>query len=380
MGDSREDRKKWQEDMYWTRFQYMHFFYRLSPGFHDQLAIPNKFANKLRNKLPEIVALRGPSGVAWTVELSSTVDGMFFKNGWPKFVKDHSLEEKDLLIFRFNGESSFDVLIFDPSTLCEKEALYFVQRGGEAAGESKNRRKRKMKETYVEVESSQDDDDGCASSVEKSGNEDSFITPSEKSASDNSIYRVRSRSRHCAKSHASSKKIRREVNDTKPAPSRRAKAKSNAKRRPGEKSGVKLNYPSNRRHVSEKQKKDALVAANEEATPDSQVVVMKSRHVDRGMRRKWVAKHLSPNTKQLILRMNERKCLIRFYYHKTNKTGELTFGWKDFAYKNHLKEFDVCVFTPSGRSKDGTLILDVSIFPVVKVEVQPSVHGFTSSP
>ena len=46
-------------------------------------------------------------------------DATFFNHGWQKFVKDHSLEETDLLVFRYNGWSQFGVLIFDGKNLCE---------------------------------------------------------------------------------------------------------------------------------------------------------------------------------------------------------------------------------------------------------------------
>ncbi|XVE55965.1 hypothetical protein DITRI_Ditri03aG0199500 [Diplodiscus trichospermus] len=343
MGNSSD--RKWQENIYWSRFQCICFCSRLTVSFREQLAIPRKFASKLRRKLPDIVVLRGPSGAAWTIELSRYGDRLFFKKGWPEFVKDHSLEERDLLIFKFNGESSFDVMIFDTSTLCEKEVLYFVQRGGEGTLERKNQTKRKTKETCVEIESSTGDDGSeCASSVEKTGNQDdSFITPSENSASDDSTYVP---SCNFSEYHASSKKIRKEVTDTSPAQNIGAKTKSTP--RLDETSGGKFKYPSDNEAL-----KAAMAAAN--STPDSELVVMKPRHVDKlfrvGMRRRWVAKHVNPETKELILYSEGKDWLIGFYFNKANKTGELV-GWKRFAIANNLKEFDVCVFTPAGRSED----------------------------
>ena len=93
-------------------------------------AIPKKFANHLPEKLPENVTIKGPSGAKWNVGLVTSGDTMLFKQGWKVFVEDHSLEEDDVLIFKYNGDSRFDVLIFNGRNLCEREASYFVRKCG----------------------------------------------------------------------------------------------------------------------------------------------------------------------------------------------------------------------------------------------------------
>ena len=67
-------------------------------------AIPKKFANHLQEKLPENVTIKGPSGAKWNVGLVTRGDTMLFKQGWKVFVEDHSLEEDDVLIFKYNGD------------------------------------------------------------------------------------------------------------------------------------------------------------------------------------------------------------------------------------------------------------------------------------
>jgi hypothetical protein len=88
-------------------------------------ALPKTFSNNVK-KLPENVTLRGPSGVVWNVGLITRDDTLYFTNGWQQFVKDHSLKENDFLVFKYNGESHFEVLIFDGESNCEKAASYFV--------------------------------------------------------------------------------------------------------------------------------------------------------------------------------------------------------------------------------------------------------------
>lgn len=93
-------------------------------------AIPEKFAENMKSKLGENVILKGPSGLTWKVGLAAEEDGLFFKRGWEEFVKDHLLAEDDVLMFRYNLDSRFEVLLFDGGSLCEKEASYFCKRQG----------------------------------------------------------------------------------------------------------------------------------------------------------------------------------------------------------------------------------------------------------
>ena len=93
-------------------------------------ALPKTFSDNLKKKLPENVGLRGPGGVVWNIGLTTRDDTLYLTHGWQQFVKDHSLRENDFLVFKFNGESMFDVLIFDGKSFCEKAAAYFVRNVG----------------------------------------------------------------------------------------------------------------------------------------------------------------------------------------------------------------------------------------------------------
>lgn len=65
--------------------------------------------------------LVGPSGNSWYAELILIGDGLFFSDGWEAFVSDHFLEQGDFLVFRYDEDLQFTVLVFDQS-MCEKEA------------------------------------------------------------------------------------------------------------------------------------------------------------------------------------------------------------------------------------------------------------------
>lgn len=96
----------------------------------------------MRGTIGGIVTIRGPSGTIWNVGLTRDNNGtLFFKYGWKEFVEDHCLQENEILVFKYKGDSSFDVLIFDHKSFCEKEACYFVKkcRHGELGNSSKSK-------------------------------------------------------------------------------------------------------------------------------------------------------------------------------------------------------------------------------------------------
>ncbi|GLT97905.1 hypothetical protein SLE2022_154470 [Rubroshorea leprosula] len=125
-----KENKTWQEDIYWNHVPCIRFSSHLTGDFQDWLSIPEKFASKLKKKLPEMVTLRGPSGVTWNIRLVIKDDTLFLADiGWQQFVKDHSLEENDLLIFQYDKESCFDVMLFDGSfVFCQKMWIYEYNR------------------------------------------------------------------------------------------------------------------------------------------------------------------------------------------------------------------------------------------------------------
>lgn len=118
--------------------------------------IPKKFGNSLREKLAGRVALRGPSGHEWKVGLVTDGDMLLLKHGWKAFVEDHSLEENDILIFKYKGNSRFDVMMFDQESLCEKAASYFVKKCDHTENGHGTKRRRSLGGLEDTNESSED--------------------------------------------------------------------------------------------------------------------------------------------------------------------------------------------------------------------------------
>ncbi|XP_035542526.1 B3 domain-containing transcription factor VRN1-like [Juglans regia] len=94
-----------------------HFFKIMIPSAMAQkkLRIPVKFVRLFGDELPTVVTLILPNGCSWQVglERSATEKEMWFHEGWHDFVEYHSIDSGYFLVFRYQGNSNFHVLVFD---------------------------------------------------------------------------------------------------------------------------------------------------------------------------------------------------------------------------------------------------------------------------
>ncbi|XP_039023806.1 B3 domain-containing protein REM16-like isoform X1 [Hibiscus syriacus] len=353
MGDSCKDCRNWKEEIFWTHFQSIHFSQFLHADFLQRLEIPEKFAKNVKKRLPENVTLKGPSGVIWDVGLTAADDDtLFFCGGWKTFVKDHSLIENDLLIFKYNGVSHFDVLIFDGKSLCEKACSYFARKCMHTESDCGHQMKRKASENPDELvhKSSRC---GLESSPEKSTNNDTDARPSRNAiqyAATNKKKKIENldsgaRSITPKRSLASKKlstfpvgvKVERQETDD----SEYEHTTSDGD------VFVSLWHATGKRVATRAEKMNALLKAQEVVTDEGFMVVMKPTHVDRKFYMSipiaWVVKHLFKTKTDVILRMDQRTWRTRFYYHRTRKSGGLSGGWRKFVNDNNIEEHDVCI-------------------------------------
>ncbi|XP_058220950.1 B3 domain-containing protein REM16-like isoform X1 [Rhododendron vialii] len=352
MGEDCRDCSKWEQDMYWTRFQSIMFLQILPQGFDQQLDIPVKFARNMKKKLPKNVTVIGPSGAKWNVGLVASGDTLLFKHGWKEFVEDHSLKEDDVLIFKYNGDSRFDVLIFNGWSFCERESSYFVRKCKHTELDPGFQTKRNMGESESSVEVGHDSLDcgvGCS--------------PTKKPRNNENLQSARLGRRTQART-------RDGASDVMTHHGKRVVAKKvNSVAKDGSVAGYSLQYVSNRRPVTEEEKENALKMAFAASTPDSFIVVMRATHVYRkffmSIPSEWVLSYLLHKNQDVILRVKEKENTWHAnYYGTVGNSGGLVGGWKDFAVENNLEESDVCLFELASGTHDG-IVMDVSIFRVV---------------
>ncbi|XVF67656.1 hypothetical protein PTKIN_Ptkin10aG0138900 [Pterospermum kingtungense] len=78
--------------------------------------IPYKFVKKFGDELSAIATLTVPSGPHWLVHLRKDKKRMWFDSGWNVFVEYYSIGIGCLLVFRYEGNSCFNVHVYDLKT------------------------------------------------------------------------------------------------------------------------------------------------------------------------------------------------------------------------------------------------------------------------
>ncbi|KAL4651864.1 hypothetical protein ACB092_01G191600, partial [Castanea dentata] len=78
--------------------------------------IPKKFTLKYGVHLTDTAFLTIPNGTKWKVKLTKRDGEVWFQNGWCEFASCHALTLGHLLVFKYEGNSQFYVLIFDATT------------------------------------------------------------------------------------------------------------------------------------------------------------------------------------------------------------------------------------------------------------------------
>ena len=88
--------------------------------------IPDKFAQRFRDKIRGKITLKVYNGSTCTVVVARYQNKLVLEAGWEAFISTHDIRLADLLVFRYNGNFQFEVLVFDPSC-CVKESSNVAQ-------------------------------------------------------------------------------------------------------------------------------------------------------------------------------------------------------------------------------------------------------------
>ncbi|XP_042985789.1 B3 domain-containing transcription factor VRN1-like isoform X1 [Carya illinoinensis] len=92
-----------------------HFFKIILPSSmaDKKLRIPKKFVKLFGYELASVVTLTLPNGCSWQVGLEKAEKKIWFHEGWHDFVEHHFIDNGYFLVFRYEGNSTFHLLVFD---------------------------------------------------------------------------------------------------------------------------------------------------------------------------------------------------------------------------------------------------------------------------
>lgn len=92
-----------------------HFFKVVLSPADRGIRIPTAFMRDYGGSLKKVVVLKVPTGASWPIELLQTEFGTWLDKGWKDFAEYYSIRECYFLVFKYGGDSQFQVIIFDPS-------------------------------------------------------------------------------------------------------------------------------------------------------------------------------------------------------------------------------------------------------------------------
>lgn len=80
----------------------------------------------------------------------------------------------------------------------------------------------------------------------------------------------------------------------------------------------------------------------------------------------WAAIHLPGKAHDVVLRVPDNTHTWTTKYYNRGRGCGFSGGWKDFAIENFLEESDVCLFKIASETNIDSVVMDVTIFRVVK--------------
>jgi hypothetical protein len=75
--------------------------------------IPEEFVQRFKGMIPGEIKLETHNRCSYIIEVAKHQEKLVLTEGWGKFVETFGLEMGDTIVFRYNGNSNFRVMIFD---------------------------------------------------------------------------------------------------------------------------------------------------------------------------------------------------------------------------------------------------------------------------
>ncbi|KAJ4785009.1 B3 domain-containing protein [Rhynchospora pubera] len=93
----------------------MHFCKHMNGFFMHSITLPEKVKIHFASLAGKLLELKRPNGKIWYVGLVKNGEKLVLQPGWHDFVSANDVSQNDLLVFKYNSETTFEVLIFDQS-------------------------------------------------------------------------------------------------------------------------------------------------------------------------------------------------------------------------------------------------------------------------
>ncbi|XBH73337.1 hypothetical protein VPH35_100454 [Triticum aestivum] len=115
----------------WTEYHYTnlddekkYFLMVMMGDFQHEMIISEEFVRRFKGEFPREMILETKNRCSYIIAVAKNQEKLVLTVGWGIFVKTFGLEMGDTILFRYNGNSQFSVIIFD--TLGYEKALSVV--------------------------------------------------------------------------------------------------------------------------------------------------------------------------------------------------------------------------------------------------------------
>ncbi|OAY46056.1 hypothetical protein MANES_07G112902v8 [Manihot esculenta] len=265
-----------------------------STVLEGRLRIPKKFVKNHGKCLSSPMILKVPTGNTWKVELLRSGDDVWLAKGWQEFTEYHSLKHGNMLVFKYEGDCQFSVLIFDMSAVEIEYPDRDIHSGKE-----------------TEKHENEEDFKGKVQNKRSKGNQSPVIDIDD---SDCFIQESRGKSSKLRRKRGVGKKPGRPPN-----------------------SNISTDHESANKFTSSYPYFEAILGAN--GTGQIYVRVPTS----------FIRAHMKCETHAVKLKVAEKTWRVNLYINLQNSASKLCGGFTLFLRENGLKKGDVCIFELIGR-------------------------------
>ncbi|XP_017974376.1 PREDICTED: B3 domain-containing transcription factor VRN1 isoform X3 [Theobroma cacao] len=287
---------------------------------HGKLKIPAQFVKKYGSEIPSPIFLMVPSGAVWQVELTKSNAEIWMQGGWRQFVEHFSLQLQDFVVFRYEGNGLFNIIIFDKGASEIQYPINSSQAGNlNFTGESQGLASEEDGDTSVEI---LDD-----------------MPPSKKRREKSPL--------QCNEGDDNSVTESKEVEDSYQSLGAFSSPHNKLAAQKSEKPQVNLNKV---RHQETAGSQDTQGASSlripgvlESKNPNFKVLVRSCYLNNHCLLLPFgFAKRYMPGTRMVILQVAGRSWHVKLKSYPSRSF--LTSGWSLFAKENALQANDICVF------------------------------------
>lgn len=90
-----------------------HFLMFMLDGCDQEMIVPGDFLKRFRGEIPREIKLETRNGHSYTVGVAKYPDKLVLREGWGAFAETYDLHVDDCVVFRYKGNSQFNVIVFD---------------------------------------------------------------------------------------------------------------------------------------------------------------------------------------------------------------------------------------------------------------------------